>query len=167
MPGPTTAYTQQYKMLQDKDHSDPHTRNQFMIDLTQHISEATTNNKDIILALDVNKNILPEGVPGPKYSITNFIKDTNLTDVYEYQYKQTGDTSRRKPTEKIDHVLISPKLLLAVKHSGFLPWNQIMESDHRTGFVDFDKNQLLGENTEDPTHNTSQKLSTNYPESIE
>ena len=27
MPGPTTAYTQQYKMLQDKDHSDPHPRN--------------------------------------------------------------------------------------------------------------------------------------------
>ena len=115
MPGPTTAYTQQYNMLQDKYHSDLHPKKQFIIDLTQHIQEVTTNNEDIILALDANKDILPEGVPGPKYSITNFIKDTNLTDMYEYQHKQTGDTSRRN-TKKIDHVLISPKLLLAVKH---------------------------------------------------
>ena len=37
MPGPTTVYTQQYKMLQDMDHSDPHPRNQFVIDLTKYI----------------------------------------------------------------------------------------------------------------------------------
>ena len=42
-----------------------------------------------------------------------------------------------------------------------------MESDHRTGFVDFDELELFRANTEELTHNTSRKLSTDYPESIE
>ena len=87
-------------------------------------------------------------------------------DVYEHQHEYTGDTSRRS-TKKIDHVLISHNLIPAVKHSGFLPWNQIIESDHRIGFVDFDENKLFGENMEDPTHLVSRKLSTDYPELIE
>ena len=41
-----------------------------------------------------------------------------------------------------------------------------MESDHRTGFVDFDDLELFWENTEDPIHNSSRKLSIDYPESI-
>ena len=42
-----------------------------------------------------------------------------------------------------------------------------MESDHRTGFVDFDELELFGENTEDKTHNASRQLSTDYPDSID
>ena len=51
MPGPTAAYTQQYKMLQDMDHSDPHPRNQFIIDLTTHLHQAQTNKEEIILGV--------------------------------------------------------------------------------------------------------------------
>ena len=144
MPGPTTAYTQEYKMLQDMGHSDPHPRNKSIIDLTNHIKQATNSNEEIILALDANEDILPKEVPGPKHDIMTLMKDTNLIDVYEYQHNQKGDTSRRN-TKKIDHVLISHNLLSAVKHSGFLPWNQIMEYDHCTGFADFAKTELFGE----------------------
>ena len=56
--------------------------------------------------------------------------------MYEYQHEQTGDKCK-KNTKKIDHVKIPPKLLPLVKHSGFLPWNQILESDHCTRFIDF------------------------------
>ena len=83
----------------------------------------------------------------------------------EYQHKQTGDTCRWN-TKKIDQVLISLNLIPAVKHSGFLPWNQIMELDHHTRFVDFDKAELFGKNTENLTQNSSRKISTDYPESI-
>ena len=54
-----------------------------------------------------------------------------------------------------------------MKHSGFLLWNQVMESDHRTGFVDFDELELFGENTQDLTHNTTHQLYIVYPESID
>ena len=33
--------------------------------------------------------------------------------------------------------------------------------------MDFDKLELFGENTEDPTHNTTRQLSTDYPDSID
>ena len=166
MPGPTTAYTQQYKMLQDMDHSDPHPKNQFIIDLTHHLGKAKTNKEEIILALDANEEILQDGVPGPTHSITTLKDSANLTDVFSFQHDNVGDTSRRS-TKKIDHVLISPSLLKAVKHSGFLPWNQIMESDHRTGFVDFDAESLFGKDTDDPTSAYARRLSTDYPEAIE
>ena len=152
-------------MLLDLDHSDSHPRNQFILNLTKQIIQATTNNEEIILTLDSNEDILPEGVPGSVHSIINLLRDTNIVGLFEHQHEQTGDRSRRN-TKKIDHVLITPNLLPVVKHSGFLPWNQIMESDHCMGFIDFDDIELFGENTEDPTNNSSRKLSTDYPESI-
>ena len=82
MPGPTTAYTQQYKMLQDMDHSDPHPRNQFIIDLTAHLQTAISNKEEIILALDANEEILPDGVPGPANSITTLKNTMHLSDVF-------------------------------------------------------------------------------------
>ena len=41
-----------------------------------------------------------------------------------------------------------------------------MESDHRTGYVDFDALTLFG-NTDDLTHSASRKLTTDYPEAME
>ena len=42
-----------------------------------------------------------------------------------------------------------------------------MESDHRTGFLNFNELELFGENTEDLTHNATRQLSTDYPDSID
>ena len=41
-----------------------------------------------------------------------------------------------------------------------------MESDHRTGYVDFDALTIFG-NTDDLTHSASRKLTTDYPEAME
>ena len=135
MPGPTAAYKQQYKMLQDMDHSDPHSKTQFIIDLTKHIKTAISQKEEIILALDANEEIMPNEIPSPTRSITLLKDSANLIDVFTFQNENTRDTSRRS-TKKIEHVLITPSLLNSVKYSGFLPWHQIMKSDHRTGFVD-------------------------------
>ena len=73
MSGPTTAYTQQYKMLQDMDEPNPHPRNKFIKDPTKHIQQATTNNEEKILALDANKELLPFGAHKKKHSISSLI----------------------------------------------------------------------------------------------
>lgn len=158
--GPTTAYAQQYKMLLDKDNINPQPRTQFIKDLIPFLQQAIKRQELIILALDANEELLTEENPPPKPSITHLVQATGLQDVHSMQHKVMGDTSRRSNT-KIDRVLISPDLQAAVKHSGFLPWNQIMESDHRTGFVDFDEIELFGENTENATNNATRQLSTN------
>ena len=166
LPGPTTAYAQQYQMLLDKDYTNLQPRAQFIKNLTLFIQEARERQKQIILALDANKELIPEDQQCPKNSTSQLVQETGLQDVYNMQHDIIGDTSRTSNT-KIDHVLISTELQSAVKYSGFLPWNQVMESDHRTVFVDFDKLELLGENTQDLTHNTTRQLSTDYPESID
>ena len=93
------------------------------------------------------------------------MRDLNLTDVFQHQQGHTGDTST-KNAKKIDHILVSVNVLPAIQHSSFLPWKKIMESDHRTGYVDFDALTLFG-NTHNLTHLASQKLKTDYPEAME
>ena len=166
LPGPMTAYTQQYHMLLDKDNTNPQPQTQFIKDLIPFIQQARKRQEQIIIALDANEEILPEDQPIPKHSILYLVQATGLQDVYTTQHDVMEDTSRKSNT-KINHVLISLDLQVAVKHSGFLQWNQVMESDHRTGFVDFDELELFGENIEDKTHNASRPLSTDYPDLID
>ena len=160
----TTAYSQQYQMLMDLDHTNPNPKEQFITDLRTHI-QTSAKNEMLIIGLDANEDVLPEDSPAKETSITALMRDLNLIDVFEHQHGTTGDTSR-KNAKKIDHVLVSENVLPAIQHSGFLPWNAIMESDHRTGFVDFDALTLFG-NSDDLTHTATRKLTTDYPEAME
>ena len=102
------------------------------------------------------------GVPVKPTSITALQRDCGLQDVYEYQHELRGDTTNKKQ-HKIDHLLISPALLPAVIRSGFLPFGEILESNHRTGFADFDSTVLFGEEIPDLTNTANRKLHTKYP----
>ena len=151
-------------MLMDLDHTNPHPKEQFITDLRKHI-QTSAKNEMLIIGLDANEELLPEDSPAKETSITALMRDLHLTDVFQHQHGHTGDTSR-KNAKKIDHVLVSANVLPAIQHSGFLPWNTIMESNHRTGYIDFDALTLFG-NTDDLTHLASQKLTTGYPEVME
>ena len=151
-------------MLTDLDHTNPNTRDQGITNLRKHI-QTSARNEITIIGLDADKELLPNDAPVKETSISVFMQELNLTDVFQYQHGHTGDTSR-KNSKKIDHILVSANVLPAIQHSGFLPWNKIMESDHRTGYVDFDALTLFG-NTDDLTHSASRKLTTDYPEAME
>ena len=58
--------------------------------------------------------------------------------------------------------MVSQDVLSSVKRSEFLPWGAVMVSDHRTGFLDLETEELFG-NVEDPTHSSSRILHTKYP----
>ena len=109
LPGPTTAYAQQYQMLLDKDKTNPQPKTQFIQDLIPFIQQAKERQEQIILALDANEEILSEDQQCPKHSISHLIQVTGLQDVYTTQHKTIGDTSRSS-NKKIDHVLITPDL---------------------------------------------------------
>ena len=64
------------------------------------------------------------------------------------------------------HFLISPALLSAVIRSGFLSFGEILESDHCTGFVDFDSTVLFREEILDLTNTVNRKLHTKYPKGM-
>ena len=47
-------------------------------------------------------------------------------------------------------------------HPGFLPFGEILESYHRTGFADFDSTVLFGEEIPDLTNTANRPLHTKY-----
>ena len=58
-------------------------------------------------------------------------------------------------------MLILPALLPAVIHSGF---GEILESNHRTSFVNFDSRVIFWEEILDLTNTANRKLHTKYTE---
>ena len=64
LPGPTTAYAQQYQMLLDKDNTNPKHRTQFIQDLILFLQQAIKRQEKKILALDANEELLLEEIFG-------------------------------------------------------------------------------------------------------
>ena len=166
LPGDQTTYAQQYKMMQDAGHLDPRPRRQFITDLIADIkAKQADQNHQIILGLDANEILEADGTPVKSSSIIHLKRECGLTDVYEFQHEVVGDTSSKK-RHKIDHLLVSPDVLPSVVRSGFLPWGTVIESDHRTGFVDFDATLLFGQETSDSTSLSARKLHTKYAKRV-
>ena len=165
LPGPFTAYAQQYKMMQDADYSDPRPRRQFITDLIQEIRQKQKTGKyQIILGIDANEVLESDGEPAKAHSITRLKRECGLTDVFEHHHAQIGDTSNKK-LHKIDHLLVSQAIIPALTRSGFLPWGDVIASNHRTGFVDLQADILFG-NMDDPTSVSARKLNTKYPKRV-
>ena len=166
LPDPFTTYAQQFKMMQDADHSDPPPRRQFITDLIKEIKQKQKTGKhQIILGIDANEVLEPDGEPVKSHSITRLKRECGLIDVFEHHHAQIGDTSNKK-LHKIDHLLVSQSITPALIRSGFLPWGDVIASDHRTGFVDFQADILFG-NMDDPTSSSARKLNTKYPKRVE
>ena len=131
---------------------------QFMTDLKKFITDIIDKNEDVILKLDANEVLEPVGVPVKTTSITALQRDCGLQDIYEYQHETLRDTIKKKH-HKIDHMLILSALLSAVIHSGF---GEILESDHRTSFVNFESRVILGGEIPDLNNTANRKLHTKY-----
>ena len=102
----------------------------------------------IIIGLDANEIILPPQETATPTSISNLVREYGLIDVYAHMHGTVGDTSIKK-SHKIDHLLVSSETPPSLQRLGFLPWNQVIESDHRAGFADFDASKLFGEEPQD------------------
>ena len=166
LPSPFIAYAQQFKMMQDADHSDPRPRRQFITDLIQKINQKQKTGKhQIIFGIDANKVFEPDGEPVKPHSITRLKQECGLVDVFKHHHAHVGDTSNKK-LNKIDHLLVSQSIVPAITRSGFLPWGDVIASDYRTGFVDLQTDLLFG-NMDDPTSSSSRKLNTKYPKRVE
>ena len=153
-------------MMQDADHPDPRPRRQFITDLIQEIKQKQKTGKhQIILGIDANEVLEPDGEPVKSHSITRLKRECGLVDAFEHHHAHIGDTSNKK-LHKIDHLLVSQSIVPALTISGFLPLGAVIASNHRTGFVDFQADLLFG-NMDDPTSSSSRKLNTKYPKRVE
>ena len=76
-----------------------------------------------------------------------------------------GDTSEKK-CHKIDHIAVSQKILPAVKACSFLPRDEIYDTEHRSGFVLWDSEELFGSDINDLTALEKRKLILAYPDRV-
>ena len=53
------------------------------------------------MGIDANKDLEPDGTPVKKHIITSLKRECGLTDVFEFQHKEIGDTSIKKDTKSI------------------------------------------------------------------
>ena len=98
IPGPITAYAQQYKILTNDNDPYPRPRRRTIQDLITEIKLKQDAGNQIILDIDANYILEPDGTPVKKYSITKLKRECGLTDVFEYQHDQLGDTRVKKTT---------------------------------------------------------------------
>ena len=75
-------------MLMDLDYTNPHPRDQFIIDLRKHIT-TSANNEMLIIGLDANEELISDDSPVKETSITALMRDLNLTDVFQHQHGHT------------------------------------------------------------------------------
>ena len=67
----------------------------------------------LIIVLDTNKELLSDNSPVKETSISAIMRELNLTDIFQYQHKHSGNASRKNP-KKADHILVSANLLPAI-----------------------------------------------------
>ena len=147
-----TAYPQQNIMLTDLNHTKPQPREQFVIDLSNHF-RTSEHNAMILLALDANKEILPDDALTKKTSIATLMREFNLTNVFQHHYEHTGDTSRKQFQENRSYSGFGERLA-----SDQTPLKKMMESDHRTRYVEFDELILFGNTDRNPPWTIQRKL---------
>ena len=139
--GAKTATPQQWTVLRAKGVSNPNPRQQFIDDLTEVIKELQTNDHEIVLGLDANE-------PMSKFNskIAKLAELTNLIDIHSQQHSiKHGEPpgTHKRGTEKIDHILVSPRIAATVDRCGIDAFNTVIHSDHRGSFVDFNMGQIL------------------------
>ena len=165
-PGDINAYMQQYNALIKLGHVNPRPKQQFLTDIKVFIQDCKLRGEEIVLTLDANEPLTDPSHPGKETGIAKLFRECQLTDAYEHKHgKECGDTSNHK-SHKIDHIGVSDNLLPAIISCGFLPWNDIVFSDHRSGFLKWDGKILFGDTLDDSTAPTSRKLLLCYPERV-
>ena len=165
-PGPTTAYMQQWDHMLATGIEHPDPKQQFIKDLEEFINKSRKKGESIILALDANEPLTDAARPGKMTGIRKLLRNCNLTDVFEHHHAEMcGDTSEKK-RHKIDHIAVSQKILPVVKSCGFLPRDEICDTDHRSGFVMWDADELFGPDIDDLTAPEKRKLILAYPDRV-
>ena len=125
------------------------------------------HHEEIILSLDANEPLIDPNNSHKITGIAKLLRNCGMRDVFDYKHGPLcGDTSIKK-VHKIDHVAATENILPAVKECGFFKWNEIVHSDHRTGFVTWDAIKLFGEETDDLTKPAQRNCMLCYPDRVE
>jgi hypothetical protein len=114
-------------------------RVQFTIDIIECIRKLRLVSQDyIILALDANNPIATE--PNGLNKIKN---ECNLIDPYIHIHHDHEDfPTQQRGSKRIDHLICSPNILQFIEKIGYVRFNEVFDTDHRTIFCDISERIL-------------------------
>ena len=151
--GDKTAFSQQLRLLRLEGIDQPCPRQQFIRDLTSLVESLTKQNHDIILMGDFN-----EVIGEDPNEMARVMKQGKLTDAYCHKHGLTNESSTyARGNRRVDYILVSPRLVEFIRHTGAEPFNFRIFSDHRGLFVDFSMPGFF-----DRAPNTLAKLQTRH-----
>jgi hypothetical protein len=135
-----TVRAQQEWLYAEKGTPQVNLREQCILDLQRLIVKFQSEGHEIVLMMDANEGSeLGSGVD-------KLIQRCGLADAHAAAGGSPPATYQRG-SKKIDFVLVSPRLVTAVRAAGILPLNDGYLSDHRALVIDFDPLVFFGGKT--------------------
>jgi hypothetical protein len=166
--GECTAHKQQCRLLSQiiRDQNvpiAPHPHRQFILDLQAWLEHLISTDHEIILALDANEPYNPDtnGRQHPlSYEVGKLVYDKNhdgklatliatcgLKDPLADQHPERPfPASYFRGKNRIDYILVTPRLSAAVLHTGSLPLYSLFQGDHRPYYMDLDASIAFADN---------------------
>jgi hypothetical protein len=138
--GPTTAFSQQYSIMEDKGIINPDPRAAVLQDLGKHIELAIEQGDEVCLMIDANESMCDQG---GKFS--KWVYRIGLCDIMVQRHGTENEPATFiGGSKRIDYILMTEKLTEYVTATGVLEEIEFHESDHRALYVDMDLESFFG-----------------------
>ena len=140
--GELTVINQLYSIYVHEGRSNTNPRYNHYADMTEAITSDVTNGYSIILGGDFNQTIMDGSV-----GMSRLVQDCKLVDPIYYHHGIDNFNTCSRGRTVIDYIFVSEDILDSVNSCGYHPFNDIILSDHRAVFIDFDDQRLFGSKT--------------------
>ena len=160
-PDSSTVRSQQHWLYASQGFSTVDLRRQFDLDLRSLVSQFQASGHDIVLMMDANQ---PDGVAS---TCDSLCKLCNLTSAHSLATDPTPlPATFARGSAQIDFVLISGRLVHAVRAASILPLQEGVISDHRALVVDFDEAALFSSKTTEILPPCARRLTSTQPKAV-
>ena len=156
-----TVRAQQEWIYADRGAPSVDLRDQFVKDLGKMIRNLQVQGHDIVLMIDANEGI------GHGTGVDQILHSCNLVDAHSLaQTLIAPPPTYQRGTKKIDYIMISPRLVHAVRAVSILAPHDGYLSDHRSLVVDFDARTLFEGVTSQIMASATRRLTSTNPRAV-
>ena len=136
-------------------------RKSFITDLCKLTKSLQDQGCDVVLMLDANE------ARGAKSGVDQIMNECCLADAHAATTDRSpAPATHQRGSEKIDFILVSPRLVEAITSAVILPLQEGYLSDHRALLVDFDATTLFGGKTSFIARTASRRLTSTNPRAV-
>jgi hypothetical protein len=143
--GPSTAYRQQWAILNAAGDQNPDPHKQFLTDLLTFITETRDGDDkhEILLMLDANESTMENNS-----QIAKFAAELNLIDLHLHHHRHMIEENPPPHThetgsKRIDYIFGTSGVANNILSAGYTAFHSVFDTDHRGAFVDVHMNNIL------------------------